>query len=146
MQICCFPLLCIRIVQMPGKTERAARYMSVQHRTEKPCTLPARKRDTKDFAKSFSFGTGVWIQNKVSSLFIISIVLLYNVLFSPHLVNVNNPVTIDTMAEAIVATILASFSQEAPKIFTEDISKWNFSTKNFLALPAKNAPLIFWDS
>ena len=42
MQICCFPLLCIQIVQMPGKTERAARYMSVQHRTEKPCTLPAR--------------------------------------------------------------------------------------------------------
>ena len=26
------------------ETERAARHMSVQHRTEKPCTLPARKR------------------------------------------------------------------------------------------------------
>ena len=43
MQICCFPLLCIQIVQMPGKTERAARHMSVQHRTEKPVLCPREK-------------------------------------------------------------------------------------------------------
>ena len=44
MQICCFPLSCIQTVQMAGKTERAARYMSAQRRTEKPCILPVRKK------------------------------------------------------------------------------------------------------
>ena len=41
--ICYFLLSCIQTVQMQGKTERAVRYMTVRHRSKKPCTLHVRK-------------------------------------------------------------------------------------------------------
>ena len=45
MQTCCFPLLCIQIVQAAGKTEKAVRSMSVPHQTEKHCTSLVRKKE-----------------------------------------------------------------------------------------------------
>ena len=60
-----------------------------------------------------------------NSLFIISIVLLYKVHFSPHFVKVSSAVIRDTIAEVMVVTTLISFSCPAPNTLTEDIISGN---------------------